>query len=269
VILPAFGRRILATMSVMQLIKQIRFWQRTAGPAYMMIPGHGRSLAGVGTLAVLLAISLLTGCLGPGRPEGGLGATVKWKNLHGWQEDRLAEAWPALLSSCSKLEKRDDTWRDLCLEARLMEQPSDDEARAFFETRFIPRRVVAGDDENDDGLITGYYEPMLEGSKVKTERFRYPVYRRPDDLLVIDLGDLYEELKGKRVRGRLQGGNRVVPYFSREEIENGGNPLKGQEIAWVEDPVSDRALFACRTIPCSLLVITIRTGIPITRSAVA
>ena len=203
-----------------------------------MIGWHRRAVASAGFLSMLLAISLLTACLGPSRPEGGLGATVKWKNLAGWQEDRLAEAWPALLSSCNKLENSDDIWRDLCLEARLLGEPSDDEARAFFETRFIARRVVAGDDENDDGLITGYYEPMLEGSHVKTARFRYPVYRRPDDLLVIDLGDLYEELKGKRVRGRLQGDNRVVPYFSREQIENGGSPLKGKEIAWVEDPVS-------------------------------
>lgn len=222
----------------MQQINQTRFWQRTVVPACSVVPGHRRYLAGIGTLTVLLTMSLLTACLGPGRPEGGLGAIVKWKNLHGWNQDRLADAWPALLSSCSKLEKRDDVWGDLCLEARLMGQPNDDEARAFFETRFIARQVVAGDDENDDGLITGYYEPMLEGSKVKTERFRYPVYRRPDDLLIIDLGDLYEDLKGKRVRGRLEGDNRVVPYFSREEIENGGNPLKGQEIAWVDDPVS-------------------------------
>ena len=196
------------------------------------------ALPGVGLLLVLLLAIQLSGCLGPGRPEGGLGAAVKWSQLSGWQEDRQAEAWPALLRSCDKLESRDPNWRELCLEARLMGEPNDAEARAFFETRFVARQVVAGDDENDEGLITGYYEPMLEGSKVRTERFRYAVYRRPDDLLVIDLGDLYEDLKGKRVRGRLQGDSRVVPYFSREEIENGGNPLKGSEIAWVDDPVS-------------------------------
>ena len=189
-------------------------------------------------IAILMAMSMLSACLGPGRPEGGLGPAVKWSQVEGWLEDNQSEAWPALLGSCSKLEDRDDSWRELCLDAQLMGTPNDMEARAFFETRFVPRPVIAGNDENEDGLITGYYEPLLEGSRTPDEQFRYPVYRRPKDLLVIELGDLYDELKGKRVRGRLQGDNRVVPYFSRGEIENGGNPLKGNEIAWVDDPVA-------------------------------
>ena len=81
--------------------------------------------------------------------------------------------------------------------------PSGRELKNFIRTHYRVYQSI-GRDQEGEVLFTGYYEPMLEGSKVKTERFRYPVYRRPDDLLVIDLGDLYEELKGKRVRGRLQ-----------------------------------------------------------------
>jgi membrane-bound lytic murein transglycosylase A len=193
---------------------------------------------GIAALAVLLLVSVLSACVGPGRPGGGLGPAIKWERLTGWQDGRQAEAWPALLASCDKLDQLDDVWRNLCLEASLIDNPDDAEARAFFETRFVPRPVLAADDENSEGLITGYYEPLLEGSRVRTEKFRYAVYQRPDDLLVVDLGDLYEDLKGKRVRGRLIDKRRVVPYFSREQIENGENPLKGNEIAWVDDPVA-------------------------------
>jgi membrane-bound lytic murein transglycosylase A len=202
------------------------------------LPAITRNNRHVVYVAALLSLSLLSACIGPGRPEGGIGPVVKWSQLEGWSNDQQAEAWPALMRSCSRLASRDDAWRDLCLEAKLMGEPNDVEARAFFETRFQPRRIVAGEDEDDDGLITGYYEPLLEGSRNPDARFRYAVYRRPADLLVVDLGELYEELKGKRVRGRLQGDNRVVPYFSRSEIEKGGSPLKGNEIAWVDDPVS-------------------------------
>lgn len=191
----------------------------------------------VTVVAALTTVALLSACsIGPSRYAGGLGKPVAWNEIKGWADDKHAEAWPALIQSCFRLEKSGPTWQELCLEARLIENPDDETARAFFETRFVARPLIAKGGSSE-GLITGYYEPLLQGSKKRTEVFRYAVYRRPSDLLVIDLGDLYEDLKGKRVRGRLKGDRRVVPYFSREEIDNGGNPLKGNEIAWVADPV--------------------------------
>ncbi len=77
----------------------------------------------------------------------------------------------------------------------------------------------------------------MHGSRVKTGRFRYPLYGRPDDLVVVDLGELYPELQGKRYRGRLNG-NRVVPYYSRAEISNGKRPPDKAVLAWVDDPVA-------------------------------
>jgi membrane-bound lytic murein transglycosylase A len=164
--------------------------------------------------------------------------------LPGWQEDQHAQAWPALMSSCQRQAARAGRWQDICADAALFSDPDNEIARAFFETRFIPHIVVGGAGAGD-GLITGYYEPLLSGSIVRTERFRYPLYRRPDDLLFIDLGDLYPELQGKRYRGRLKG-NRVVPYYSRAEITDPPgrkqklmtDALSGQEIAWVDDPVA-------------------------------
>jgi membrane-bound lytic murein transglycosylase A len=96
---------------------------------------------------------------------------------------------------------------------------------------------VSGSNDTAEGLITGYYEPLLHGSPVKTKRFRYPVYGRPDDLVVVDLGALYPELQGKRYRGRLNS-NRVVPYYSRTEISQGKRPPDETVLAWVDDPVA-------------------------------
>lgn len=174
----------------------------------------------------------LAGCAGP----AGIGKPVSWSALPGWQEGQQAQAWPALQQGCKRLADADAHWQSICLEAERLASPDDVTARAFFESRFTPHKV-AGEDGKRKGLITGYYEPLLEGSLARTERFRYPIYQRPENLLTVDLGALYPALHGRPVRGRLQGG-RVVPYFSRAEIDNGYAPLAGHEIAWVDDPVS-------------------------------
>ncbi len=169
-------------------------------------------------------------------PPAGVGKPVPWSALPGWTEERPAQAWPAFLNTCKKLSMHDARWKGICSDAVLLSDPDDATARAFFETRFAAHEMI-GNGGATEGLITGYYEPLLQGSPVRTGRFRYPLYRRPDDLLVIDLGELYPELAGKHLRGRLTG-NRVVPYFSRAEITNGGKPLSGQELLWVDNPVA-------------------------------
>jgi len=185
---------------------------------------------------LLLALlgSVLAGCAGWFAPPPGVGREIGFSRLPGWTEDRHSEAWPALLRSCDKLQGRDPAWEHLCLAARARALPGDDEARAFFE-QFFTARVVDGDGGRD-GLITGYYEPLLNGSRTRSERFRIPLYARPDDLLTIELGSLFPELRGRPVRGRLQG-RRVVPYYSRTEITTGSAPLAGNELLWVDDPV--------------------------------
>lgn len=186
-------------------------------------------------LGLLLPALWLGACqsLAPGEP--GLGRPLAWDALPGWSSDRQAEAWPALRHTCTRLAGRNPAWQELCAEVRLMGEPDDATARAFFETRFVPY-AVNGDGSREDGLITGYYEPLLRGHTRKTGRYRYPLYKRPPDLLTVDLSSLYPELDGRPVRGRLLG-RRVVPYYSRAEIENGQVPLAGLEIAWVDDPV--------------------------------
>ena len=107
--------------------------------------------------------------------------------------------------------------------------------RAFFESWFRPYRVVNSDGTHE-GLVTGYYEPLLRGSRTRTAKYRYPLYSTPDDLLTIKVDNLFPELKGERVRGRRENG-RVVPYYTRGEIEQGITSLRGREILWVDDSV--------------------------------
>jgi membrane-bound lytic murein transglycosylase A len=95
---------------------------------------------------------------------------------------------------------------------------------------------VANTDGSVQGLVTGYYEPLLRGSRRKEGPYRYPLYAAPDDLLTIDLAEINPELKHLRLRGRLQG-RRVVPYYARADIEHGLPALAGKELLWVDDPV--------------------------------
>lgn len=95
----------------------------------------------------------------------------------------------------------------------------------------------SGNGETGKIVYTGYYEPILKGSLQKTDRFRYPVYRVPDDAVVVYLGKFFSKYKGERLVGRVEKGQ-LVPYPSRAEIDGAGCLTgKGLEIVWVEDPV--------------------------------
>lgn len=157
---------------------------------------------------------------------------MNWSELPGWGDDDPGAAWQAFLRSCTRL-KAQAAWRESCM---LAEQfPATASARSFFETQFLPYRV-ANADGSVQGLATGYYEPLLRGSRRKEGPYRYPLYAAPEDLLSVDLAEINPELKHLRLRGRLQG-RRVVPYYPRAEIERGLPALEGKELLWVDDPV--------------------------------
>lgn len=184
----------------------------------------------------LLCALVVSACSALFPKPPGTGDVVPWSRLPGWSEDRHADAWPALLNSCARLAGSDAAWKALCEEAQWGYTPDDASARAFFERHFRAHEVI-GNDGRQDGLITGYYEPLLYGSRTRDERYRYPLYKKPDNLLIIDLASVYPELRGRPVRGRLQG-DRVVPYFSRAEIDAATRPLAGNELLWVDDAVA-------------------------------
>ena len=161
-------------------------------------------------------------------------AASKWEMLPDWQTLDLAPTWPALLQSCRVL-KNKPNWQEICARAEQFGTEDSAALRTFYEEWFTPYQVF-NPDGSEQGMITGYYEPLLKGSRVKTQRFRYPLYAAPDDLLQIDLGAAYPQLKDLRLRGRLQG-KRIVPYYSRAEIDAGTGSFKGRELFWVEDTV--------------------------------
>ena len=152
--------------------------------------------------------------------------------LPGWEQDDQRQAWPALLKSCGVLARKAD-WLAACTAARSIDGGDLAAVRTYFETWFVPNLMRAADG-TDAGLITGYYEALLHGSRKRAGTYQTPLYRVPDDLLTIDLASVYPELKGKRVRGRLSG-KKVVPYATREEIARADLP--GKELLWVDDPV--------------------------------
>jgi membrane-bound lytic murein transglycosylase A len=160
---------------------------------------------------------------------------ASWLDLPGWGRESLRGALEAFARGCSVLEKQ-EAWTGVCAGAQtLLADASERDITAFFELNFDPHQVVNPDDTTT-GMVTGYYEPLLRGSRVRTQRFRYPIYGVPQDLIVVDLASLHPDLRHKRLRGRLEG-NRVVPYFARGEIDREGAPLTGRELAWVDDPI--------------------------------
>lgn len=157
-----------------------------------------------------------------------------WADLPGWRDDDPAAAWGTLLASCSAL-KAQEAWRMVCTAALAMQRPGREQARRFFETQFTPYQLLQPDG-GAEGLATGYYEPLLRGSRTPTARYRYPIHGVPDDLLTVDLPAFNAEPRDARARARLDG-RRVVPYFERAQIESGAASVRGREIAWVDDPV--------------------------------
>ncbi len=159
---------------------------------------------------------------------------AQWSALTGWADDDLLPAWQAFLKSCTVLSKQ-SVWKENCKMAALLQKPNNKTLRNFFESYFTPYQII-NTDNSEEGLVTGYYEPLLKGSRKPSKRYRYPIYAAPSELLTIDLGAAYPELKDLRLRGRLDG-RKVVPYYSRAEIMSNPKILNGYEILWVEDEV--------------------------------
>jgi len=92
-----------------------------------------------------------------------------------------------------------------------------------------------GSDGRGTVLYTGYYEPILRGALTPDETYRWPLYKRPNDLVEIDLELFSGKFKGEKITARYDG-SRIVPYFTREEIDSNGMLFGRQlEIAWLED----------------------------------
>lgn len=154
----------------------------------------------------------------------------------GISADNARAALTAFRTSCRSLVKRTDAsgltspqdWASACAAATVT---ADKDAQAFFTEYF--ESAVIGDGRS---FATGYYEPEILGSRTRQPGYTVPIYRRPADLVEVDLGDFIDTLKGKRIRGRLDG-SRVVPYPDRSAIEGGALEGQGLELAWAADSI--------------------------------
>lgn len=142
---------------------------------------------------------------------------ARWEDLPGWEADRLQEWWPALWRSCQKPAAG---WQQVCTDVRKLgpqwgQQVDDGFVRQWVQSRLQPWRVVSADGR-PSGLLTGYFEPLLEGRRRPDDRFKYPLHRTPQGL-------------GQR-----------KPFFSRSELETspeGQAVLRGRELVYLADPL--------------------------------
>ncbi|MCB1834128.1 MAG: MltA domain-containing protein, partial [Geminicoccaceae bacterium] len=166
---------------------------------------------------------------------------VSFSELDGWRDDDgMAEALRAFARSCERIAgmdaKRDwglagrvEHWQGVCADLAFAGDP-----RAYFETRFQAYRVLWGDEE--DGLFTGYYEPLLHGSRTPDDHYSVPLHERPSDLVSVDLSAFSEDFRGRRVGGRIEG-TRLVPYADRAAIDGGAIDDVAPTFLWVDDAV--------------------------------
>ena len=176
---------------------------------------------------------------------------VEWGSLDGWATDDHAAAFATFLESCRALNGGHqapaesstiaDALRAVCVRAVAAVPLDEDGARKFFEDNFRPLRIAKlGDSE---GFLTGYYEPIIEGSRMPTGEFTAPLFRRPPNLTIAGqrrLGDAFPS-KGVKV-GRRVGRRKLVPYYDRGQIEDGALDGWHLEICWLRSEVD--VLFA-------------------------
>lgn len=159
-------------------------------------------------------------------------AKVDWKTLPAVSDADLQAGFAAWRSSCTRL-KNDATWARPCATASTVSDKDASAIRAFLQRDLDVYSLRAGG-HRADGLITGYYEPIYPGSLTRTDKATVPVYGKPDDLVVVQLESLYPELKGKRLRGRVEG-KVLKPYDDAGSIASKG--AKAPVLAWLTDPM--------------------------------
>jgi len=165
---------------------------------------------------------------------------IEWNALKGWRADDHAAAFATFLTSCRPLlrtslrdsERRSVALMQVCRQALAAGRLTDDQARLFFERNFRPLRIVKLGD--NAGFLTGYYEPIVDGSRFPTGIFKVPIYRRPPDLVppLHSTGPGFPN-RGQSLR-RTSNGN-LVPYYDRGEILDGAFDGKHLEICWIKN----------------------------------
>ena len=188
--------------------------------------------------------------------------SVSFGAVPGWGRDDFAESWPAFLGSCKVLTARGAEWKSVCARAGTVDGKSNPAIRGFFESEFSAYQI-RDDDRRPDGVVTGYFEPEIAGSRSYAAPYIYPVYGQPEDMLfadarklpagnstvaarvegrnvvvqsglntrdmgapglyALDLSAVTRDTLDRKVRLRIEG-RQLLPYYTREEIETKGAP---------------------------------------------
>jgi membrane-bound lytic murein transglycosylase A len=170
-------------------------------------------------------------------------APVAWLDIKGWSDDAHLAAYKTFRDSCKPISAQTKpplepkalgtSLRDPCRVARGLELSDGPKAKAFFEEHFLPLRISRlGEPE---GFVTGYYEPIVDGSRTENEVYKVPVYRRPSNLFVRGTTQSSAGLPNKGQVFRKIGRRKLVPYYDRAEIEDGAIDGRGLEICWLKD----------------------------------
>jgi len=225
------------------------------------------------------------GAAGPGASIAGESRTfstqlasytsVGYDKLPGWVQDDFSGTWPAFLTSCQVMNRRGDEWRKICERARGVDGRNNAAIRNFFEAEFSAYQI-RDDDRRPDGVVTGYFEPEITGSRTYAPPFIYPVYGQPQDMLfldarkipagatsvparvqgnqvvpqaglstrdmgaaglyVLELSDITRDTLDRKVRLRVEG-RRLLPYYTRQEIEARGAP-NARVLAFVDNAMA-------------------------------
>lgn len=167
---------------------------------------------------------------------------VAWSEIAGWRDDDQLGAFTAFRASCRPIaaprqpapESRTigNSLRDPCQAARSADVADSAAARAFFERQFTPLRISRLGEA--DGFVTGYYEPIVDGAKTRTDVYTVPVYRRPSNLFVRGYSQASPSLPNGGDVFRKIGRRKLVPYYDRAQIEDGAIAGRGLEIAWLK-----------------------------------
>jgi membrane-bound lytic murein transglycosylase A len=171
-------------------------------------------------------------------PETARYQETSFDALPGWSGAALQPSLRAFLAGCARpaaLGGLAGVIGKVCEPARAVPENDEVEARRFFESAFTPYALISSE-SGETGLVTGYYEPIIEGSRAQSALNRYPIFGVPDDLIVVDLAAANPDVRNMRLRGRLDG-RRLVPYYSRAEIETRGDSFSAPVLAWTTDPV--------------------------------
>ena len=168
-----------------------------------------------------------------------------WNALDGWNEEKHAEVFEIFRNSCKPVigvARANNDQRpvlhalaSVCRRAIALNQPTNERAKEFFEENFVPTRINKLGDTA--GFLTGYYEPVVDGSRFPTHVYKVPVYRRPPDLVPpagTPKGVGFPNT-GQSMRRTSDGS--LVPYHARGDIENGALDGQHLEICWIKDPI--------------------------------